>query len=186
MEGFVGYAIEMAIMTDRSEDFVRQMTRHEPRVYAFIRALVANWADAEEVLQETNATLWRKREEAAEARDFAAWACGVARIEVLRLRQRHKRDRLQFTDQFIETVAQQMSEIQDAMDDRRQALAACLQQLPAADRDLIERRYQQGARTRDIAAAAHRSVNAVQKALARVRRALLICVERRISGEGVR
>lgn len=171
---------------DVSEQFVRLLTRHEPQVYAFIRSMVRHWDDAQEVLQETNATLWQKRQEAAEVANFAAWACGIARIEVLRLGQRRRRDRLTFSDRFVFAVADAMVDQLDELEDRREALDGCVQKLRSTDRELLERRYSLGRTTQQLADQAGRSVNAVQKALARIRRSLLECVDRKLAREGLR
>lgn len=44
-----------------SAEFVAQVTRVQRPLHAFILSLVWNPTDAEEVLQETNLTLWKRR-----------------------------------------------------------------------------------------------------------------------------
>lgn len=39
------------------EEFVRLLTQHQRRVYAYILGIVPNWNDADEILQETNIRL---------------------------------------------------------------------------------------------------------------------------------
>jgi RNA polymerase sigma-70 factor (ECF subfamily) len=163
---------------------VRNLTQHHARLYAFIRSLVSSRADAEEVLQETTLTLLRKLDESDRVANFLAWACAVARIEALRFRDRQKPGRLVFGDQFLETVVDVMAEKADLLDDRREALARCVEKLPTRDQDLVHRRYTDGKSTQTVAQEVGRSVDAVYKALARIRRALFECVERTLAAGG--
>jgi RNA polymerase sigma-70 factor (ECF subfamily) len=163
---------------------VRNLTQQNARIFAYIRSLVPSRADAEEVLQETTLTLLRKLEESDRAVNFLAWACAVARIEALRFRDRQKPGRLVFGDQFLETVADVMAEKADLLDDRREALAGCVEKLSPRDRDLIQRRYTDGKSTQTVAQEVGRSVDAVYKALARIRQVLFDCVERTLAAGG--
>src|SRR5205814_6679679 len=63
--------------------FIRLMTRHERLVYGYILSLVPNWADADEILQETNIRLWEEFEKFQAGTNFAAWAIRVAHFQVL-------------------------------------------------------------------------------------------------------
>ena len=47
--------------SDPQIEFVRLLLRHERRIYAFIRSLLPNRDDAEDVLQETSIVLWKGR-----------------------------------------------------------------------------------------------------------------------------
>ncbi|MBL8798483.1 MAG: sigma-70 family RNA polymerase sigma factor [Planctomycetia bacterium] len=161
---------------------VRQLTQHHASIFAFIRALVPDRADAEEVLQETNLTLLRKVDEADRVENFRAWACAVARIEVLRFRDRRKSSRLIFADDFLELVAEVIVERADLLEDRREALTGCLDRLAERDRDLVRRRYHEAKDTQTVADEVGRSRDAVYKALARIRQTLFECVERRLAG----
>lgn len=179
----------------QTDEFVRTLTRCEPRVYAYIRSLVANWADAEEVLQETNAALWRKAAEALAADDFLAWACGVARFEVLRFRKRQQKQQAVrlLSDEFLDAVTAASLEARPRFDLRRDALDECLKKLPGKDRELIQIRYSIGGHsqhpeqtaesTRQLAEMVGRPVEGMYKAMARIRRALFECIERRLTAE---
>ena len=51
---------DSALGGDRTEEFVRCLSKYQQRVYSFILTLVPHWADADEILQETSTVLWRK------------------------------------------------------------------------------------------------------------------------------
>ena len=70
-------------MDESRRQFIRLMTRHERLVYGYILSLVPNWADADEILQETNIRLWEEFEKFETGTNFAAWAVRVAHFQVL-------------------------------------------------------------------------------------------------------
>jgi RNA polymerase sigma-70 factor (ECF subfamily) len=84
-------------------------------------------------------------------------------------------------ERVAETAVEQAGPL--GLDARRDALAGCVEKLGARDRDLLARRFQPGATTRSTSEQVGRSVEAVYKALARVRRALFECVQRALARE---
>ena len=45
---------------DRQDEFVRLLAGHDRAIMLFILSLVPNWADAEEIRQETSVKLWQE------------------------------------------------------------------------------------------------------------------------------
>jgi RNA polymerase sigma-70 factor (ECF subfamily) len=168
-------------MADAAQ-FVRLLTAHERRVYAFILSLVPNWADADEILQETNVRLWNEFDKFTPGTDFGAWACTVARYQVLTFRKRRGRERVQFTDQFLDVVAAE-AQADDDTAARHQALAKCVDEINPQHRELLRAFYEPGAVGSEVAARFNRSLDALYKALSRVRRILHDCVVRRLKGQ---
>ena len=64
---------------DSDSEFLALLARHEQPLAACVHALVPNWQDAEEVLQETRVTLWRQFADFQPGSDFQAWARTIAR-----------------------------------------------------------------------------------------------------------
>jgi len=166
---------------DRLERLVRNITLHSPHVFAFIRSLVPVRADAEEILQETHLSLFKKVDESNQAANFAAWACGVARIEVLRFRDRQKPGWIVFDTDFVNIVAGVFRDRGHELDERRIALQTCVDKLTERDRDVIRRRYLDGKSIQVVAAELGRSTEALYKVLARIRTALFDCIERSVA-----
>jgi RNA polymerase sigma-70 factor (ECF subfamily) len=162
--------------------FVRLLTLSERRVYAFILSLVPNWADADEILQETNVRLWNEFEKFTPGTDFGAWACTIARYQVLTFRKRRSRERVQFTDEFLDVVARE-AQADDDTAARHHALARCVDDLTPQHRDLLKAFYEPGAAGAEVAARFNRSLDALYKALSRVRRLLHDCVVRRMKAQ---
>lgn len=161
--------------------FVQLFTKAQRPLYLFLLGLTGRPQDAEELLQNTNLVIWSKSALFDPGTNFFAWACQIARYEVLQHRQRYHRDRLKFSEEFIDVVAQESIQQNDDLEHRRQALDACLQKLPSKDRELISRRYQPGISGKEVAAGLGRPQNAVYQSLGRIRRVLLECIQRRIA-----
>lgn len=165
----------------RVEQFVRLQSKYQQRVFSFILTMVPNWADAEEVLQETSTILWRKFDQFDPSTDFVRWANQVAYFEVLKHRKNQARDRLQFSSEFLESVLDRGNELVDALAEEREALTECVEKLSDEDRRLLAARYAEGASTKSTADALDRPVGSVYKSVARVRTTLLDCVRRTLA-----
>jgi RNA polymerase sigma-70 factor (ECF subfamily) len=166
-----------------SEEFVQQFTIHQRRLYLLILSQTGNTQDAEEILQETNLIIWSKYHQFDIATNFFAWAAQIATYEILKHRQRQRRDKLRFSDQFVDAVSREVLEWSDEFERRRTALDVCLQKLRPADRILIQERYRPGNRGKHVAEDLGRPANSVYQSLGRIRRTLLECIQRRLAAE---
>ncbi|HZY85458.1 MAG TPA: sigma-70 family RNA polymerase sigma factor [Gemmataceae bacterium] len=165
--------------------FLRLFLQNERRLYAYVLALLPNRADADDVLQEASLVMWDKFDARRPPADFAAWGCRIAYFKVLDFCKKRQRSRVRFSqamlDRIAETAAEQAATLQ--LDERREALADCVEKLSPRERDLLARRFTEGASVESIAAGAGRSADAVYKALAKIRQALFECVTRRLAAE---
>jgi RNA polymerase sigma-70 factor (ECF subfamily) len=168
----------------REQRFLQLFLSYERRIYAFIFALVPNWSDADDLLQETSAVLWRKLDDFEPGTDFLAWALSIARFQVLNYRKKQRQNRARLSDQTVETLADQLMVFSERSDARRDALAECLAKLSSRDRELIQLRYQPEATTQSVATSVGRSLKAVYKALNRIHGQLLLCIRQTLASEG--
>lgn len=167
-------------MSDQSktEQFVHDLTGNAWRLYAYILALVPNWADADELFQETSTTLWLKYDDYQPGTNFRAWAFRVAFNKVLQFRHAQGKNILRFSDEFVDAVDGDMLEADSLWERRHRLLADCYAKLSPKDRGLIDLRYEPDATTKCIAEKVGRSVDAVYKALNRIHEQLLDCIDR--------
>ncbi len=166
-----------------SGDFVQLFTRYQRRLYLYILAQVGNPVDAEEVLQEANLVVWRKCDRFEPGTNFYAWCCRIASYEVLKYRERRRRDKLLFSEKFLDAVSREVVENENHMEDRRKALNVCLGKLRSKDRELIRQRYASGQNGKVVAEMLDRPANSVYQSLGRIRKTLLQCIQRRLSAE---
>jgi RNA polymerase sigma-70 factor, ECF subfamily len=165
------------------EQFLTLFTRDQLRIVAWIRALVPNHTAAADVFQETSLELWRSFSTFRPDADFLPWALGVARHQVLKHWRTAKRDRLTFSEEFLHELTVEAIGLADELVPRQAALDECVKQLSDRQRDLIHRFYGDNQTAAVIASAWERSVHAVYKSLKVMRRALLECVEAKLSGQ---
>jgi RNA polymerase sigma-70 factor (ECF subfamily) len=173
-----------ASANELTEEFVQLLSFNQPRIYAFVLALLPNAADADEVMQETSLHLWRRFSEYERGTNFRAWACQVARFKVLEFRRANTTTGfLNLSDELVEHIAEAAAQQADAMELRRLALVDCLKKLSSPDRDLIERRSRADVTMSQISSEVGRPIGGLYKAFERIYRALHECIERTISRE---
>ena len=93
----------------RTKEFLALYTSCQRQLYVYVRCHVPNAQDADDVLQDISGVLWEKFGQFRREEDFARWACGVARLEVLKYRQQNKRARTvglkeDFADRVLEDI----------------------------------------------------------------------------------
>ncbi len=168
---------------DKSKLFLPLFLRNERRLYAFIFTLLPHRADADDLLQETSLVMWDKFDPSCPPTDFLAWARKVAYHKVLDFYKKSQRTHARLSQLFLDRIAERAAEPTLALlvEDRREALAACVEKLPPRDRDLLAYRFTEGATTQSTSEQVGRSVEAVYKALAKLRQSLFECAQKLLS-----
>lgn len=160
------------------EQFVGLFSQHDRELYRYIRTLMPDPVQAEDVYQETVMALWKKRDRYDAAEPFLPWCCRFALYEVLHHRRTVKRQRLVFSQALLEKLAEERASYQPSLLDRRAALRKCMEKLSPVDRELIGVRYGSDQTVQQLAEASGRSAKSLYRALERVRRLLLECIDR--------
>ena len=143
-----------------------------------------NLADAEDVLQQTGLISWRKFDEFPVGGEFEPWACRIALYEARNFLKTKRRSRIRFSDEFLDAVADAHAARADIHQSRLEALAACMDKLPGADRELIELCYAGAGSIKQAAEEIGRPVGGVYKSLERIRDVLMNCINRTLANEG--
>lgn len=106
----------------------------QPVVRAFIRSMVHDFHDAEDICQETAYTVAVRFKDFVEGRSFVKWAVGIARLKIMehwRKSGRHNNIRsLELIDELADSFDQQPSDV-TAM---QEALEKCLEKVPTRPR----------------------------------------------------
>lgn len=175
---------DTAGVEDPDAEFFALWSKHHSTVFAYVVSLVADLDDASDVLQDTAATLWKKREKYDGECQFTTWACGVARLEAFRFLRERRRASLRFSEETLRQLADRIeSRLEDEpsfIEDRRNALHACLQGLGARQRELLKARYVEGLPASAIADRVGHSVDSLYAKLKRIRARLATCIEHRL------
>jgi RNA polymerase sigma-70 factor (ECF subfamily) len=167
----------------QAEQFAALWTAAQPTIAGFIRTLIPDYQQADEVLQRVAVTLVRKFDHYDPTRSFTAWAVGVAKYEVLYFRRERATDKHLFGDEIVEQIAIRYELLAEDIDPLREALQRCLEQLKGRSQRVIELRYRRGMKSRAIADEMTLSSGAVRMLLCRVRESLRRCIERRLGSQ---
>lgn len=157
--------------------FLLLLSRHEPVVRAYLRALLPGPAEVDELLPEVALVAWRKFSSLQDHAAFAQWACVIARYEVLRWRRDKARDRLVLDEDVIALLADAAEGSISRRERQMAALDGCLEKLPAERRELLLRCHAAGSTTREIARLTGRAEDALYQLLRRLRLELHRCIE---------
>jgi RNA polymerase sigma-70 factor (ECF subfamily) len=163
--------------------YVESMISHQDKLHAFIYSLMPGSPDVHDVLQNTNAVLWQKRDQFKHGTNFLAWSFKIARYQVQHQNGRNRRDgRLVFSDKLIELITE-TTPADRSHDKLLAALDGCLAKLGEKQRELINERYTPGRSLEQLAANTGRTAGSLRIALHRIRELLKNCVEQTLAQE---
>lgn len=157
-------------------EFVRLLTSHQRDIYLYVRSLVLDPDEAEEIVQDTSLVLWEKRDQFEMSRDFRPWAFQFARYKVSERRAQRQRKCISFSDALVDELAAKAPQYAKTNSDLRDDLRRCIARLTANDRELLNQRYTSLTSCECIAEAVGRPVRWVYKALNRIRQELADCI----------
>ena len=164
------------------EEFLERYMEIQRPLRAYLLAATGKLHDADDLSQAVWEVLWKKQDEYDEARPFKAWCFGIARLEVLKWRQAHARSREVLSGETLERLAETGTECAEHISSRQAFLLDCVAELGVLPRRVVDLKYGEGRRSKEIGEMVNRSTSAIDMMLSRIRRALRDCVERRTIG----
>lgn len=168
-------------------DFARLLVQAQPRLTLYVRSLVFNKSDVDDLVQDVAAKAFERLGTYDPARPFEAWLITLARYEVLSYFKSRKRDRLVFD----ECVAEKVADTMQTMSDRNElftleVLERCLTRVRPDDRELLRQRFDLNKTGEAIAEALKVSGATVSRRLSKLYSVLLVCVKSTLRQEGTR
>jgi RNA polymerase sigma-70 factor, ECF subfamily len=164
----------------RHERFMQLFLPAQQGLYGYLRTLVPNSSDAEDVLQAAAAVMWQKFDEFQPGTRFEHWAYHISRLQALRHLKEQKRSKLVLSDDVLSLLADRAVPISDSTSEVTDALEVCVEQLSERDRELLRMRFEPGATNRSVARATGCSEMNVSRTLNRTYGDLLECIQRRV------
>lgn len=165
--------------SEPNRDFLELLLPNQRSLRNFLYSIHPQAQDLDDLMQETCLSLWNKFGTFDHSREFLPWAMRLAYFEVLRFRKDRSRDRLVFSDEMVEQLAEET--IDSPGEDRmREALAHCLGKLDEKARKVLEARYARGTSIQDLAEARHESPHRLYRILEKSRASLVACVQRQL------
>lgn len=155
----------------------------EPSVSAYVFASLSGFHDAEDAVQRIAQELARRFDEYDSSRPFVGWALWIAKSRVIDFYRAQGRERVVFSNELLGQLADTIARQADRRSDRREALEACLEELPPRSRRLLDLRYVDELSAAEMAQETGTTSGSVRVLLSRVRTVLASCIERRLAME---
>jgi len=168
-----------------TSDFVGRMMTAQPRLRAYIRMMIYNPSDVNDILQEVATVGWQKYGQYDPARPFEAWVMGIARNCVLEYMREQGRRACPLSNEAIELLESEAVEASSSASQIEEVLEHCLSKLTANDHLLVRMRYEESRTNRVVAERLGMSESKVSRALNRIHAQLLLCIKRQQRGAGV-
>ena len=174
--------------TDRYEQFIALVERHERAIRGVVRSMLPSSQDADDVMQEVCLACWHKfadfdPDSSEDA--FFRWACVVARFEVLKHRRKCARDRLVLSEETIQLLSADAEERVSKVELERRALEDCLGTLQPSDRRLILSIHVRGDSVAKTARQLGQNVRRLYSKVNVLRDLLGDCVRNKLADRGV-
>jgi len=157
-------------------------------LFGFIRAIVRNTQEAEDLFQDVAAVIVRKAGEGIEVANFRAWSKEIARRHIMahyRKRKAHPNVNMpaeEMAELVCDTYEHDSASAAQLVEEH-DALLQCLDGMPPRTRTLLKLRFWRDKSYDEIAGAVKKSEDAVRRATSRARLVLAECVRKRLGWE---
>ena len=173
---------EMDSADDKRDRVLKAALECRTELVAYARSLLGNYAAADDVLQEAMLVVVKKYDQFQEGTSMLAWCRSIVRIEVMRVKQRRQRERTLSNRLLDDAIDAAFDEFQtakryDDVESWREALRRCLEQVPERGRGVLKSRFADEMSYQQIAEQLGMTIEAVRKALFRLKKRLRSCVE---------
>ena len=170
---------------ERRDRILRSAFECREELVTYARALLGNFAAAEDAVQEAMLAVVAKHDQFEEGTSALAWCRSIVRIEVLRAKRRHQRERTLAQRVLDDAIDAAFDEFQSSRTSherelRRDALARCIGQISDRGKRVLEARFIDELGYPQIGERLSMSIEAVRKALFRVKKQVRECVETRL------
>jgi RNA polymerase sigma-70 factor (ECF subfamily) len=169
---------------NQQDQFLKLFLKHQNDIKAFILSMVRDRHACEDLLQEVAIILWQKLDSYDPERSFRAWARGIAAKKIMQSFEKSKRSPVVFSPEAISAILDAYDKTDKSWEAQvmeKEALKLCIETLPGKSRSLLSQRYEKSLKLREMAEQFGKTLDAVHKALSRIRTALRLCIERRLS-----
>jgi RNA polymerase sigma-70 factor (ECF subfamily) len=165
--------------------FAAECEQRRPGLYAYALTCCRDPHLAEDIVQETLVIALRKRAMYLQESDFGFWLVAIARNVWFRERERAGTQRRRVVPQPVEELAIELMDVPaGAWDAEAAALRRCVATLSEEDRALLQRHFTDNQGYDAVAQGMRRTLSWVKVRMHRLRKALLVCVQRRLAEAG--
>ena len=170
---------------ERDKQFLSLMRENQDAIFAYVLAMVHNSVDAEDIVQETFAVMWRKFDMFQPGTSFAAWGFKIARLQALRFIDKACNSKVFFSEKLMQLIADSAEAKLEIVSSQKEALRCCLKKLTQSDYDLIQARYEKKITTKKLADIVGVSVHVMYGTMSKIYTKLRLCIRRTLAEESV-
>ncbi|MGB0766180.1 MAG: sigma-70 family RNA polymerase sigma factor [Phycisphaeraceae bacterium] len=168
----------MSTQQDNPADYARRLLATQPRLRAYVRSMVFNAGDVDDLLQDVATIGWERFGDYDRARPFDRWLLGVARNRVLQYFENQKKRPNLLSAEALRRLEGVAFESSGRANELQDALESCLAKLSLEDHELVSLRYAPGQNNRSVASKLSVSESKVSRSLNRIYAQLLLCIKR--------
>ena len=165
--------------------FLKLYLANEKRINGYVRAIIPNWSDVDDVVQEIATVMWSKFIEFEKDTNFTAWALKIAHFQVLNYYKMRKNNKLYFSEDTISALSENLTSKRPRIDERLSILKKCLQKLSSDELLLIQMRYEPGSSTKSVSRQTGQELHLLYRFLNKIHAKLLLCIRRTLAESGV-
>jgi RNA polymerase sigma-70 factor (ECF subfamily) len=170
-------------VNSRNKEISKQFIAERHRLLAFIRGMIRDPNDAEDILQEVWIRLADALEQNKEIRILGKWCRGVAKNLILHYWRDRRTKEMVIDEDILELAERAFDETDDEpgfWDEKRKALHECMKVLPQEGKRLLVLKYEQGFSAEELGRRFKKKASAILMYLSRVRASIRACIEQRL------
>ena len=171
--------------SNKNKDFFDLYGQCQMRILSFLYVMVHNENDAEDLLQDTAATMLEKYGTFQKGTNFTAWGITIAKNKALNFLRSSAKSRPRFSDDVYNRIVELEVKEGDTVSDRAIALDRCLKKLESADLEILKMRYYKELSMKKIAEILGRSKTGIYHTMARIHNLLAVCIKQTMRMEEV-
>lgn len=164
--------------------FLRLYLANEKRINGYVHALIPNWTDVEDVVQNIATVMWSKFSDFQKGTNFTAWALKIAHFQVMNYYKTRKNNRLYFSQDTISVLSDTITARKPGIDERLSTLKKCLQKLSPDELLLIQMRYEPGSSTKSVSRQTGKELHNLYRLFNKIHTRLLLCIRRTLAENG--
>jgi RNA polymerase sigma-70 factor (ECF subfamily) len=161
------------------EEFLALIAPESRKLLGLLLFLTGDRSSADDLFQDACLEMWKNYDKFT-GDNFAAWARGVARIQVMRYWRKKKNEKyVPFTEALLDKFVDNWDTLttEEALQkEKLDFLTECLKDLNPEQRELLDKKYKQGIPYKTLATDFASSVGSLKLKLMRLRNKLEDCV----------
>ncbi len=169
---------------ENSDKFLSLLMPNQKRILGYILTYVPNYADADDILQNTLSILWKKFDQYSPDTNFVAYANKIAKYEIMNyFRKTNNSKKLHFDESLHEIIESESVSTSRLFGQRIDALKECFKHFTTEDKQLIKMRYEQDLSFSKIGGRLRISSPAALKKISNIHSRLIRCIRLRLAFE---